>query len=87
VNNNQFTIKKNISFSGIGLHSGLPVEITLFPQDINSGIYFVLNKNKIKASWKNAIVSQLCTRIKNKNIYISTIEHLMSALSGLGITN
>ena len=87
MNNNQFTIKKNISFSGIGLHSGLPVEITLFPQDINSGIYFVLNKNKIKASWKNAIVSQLCTRIKNKNIYISTIEHLMSALNGLGITN
>lgn len=87
MNNNQFTIKKNISFSGIGLHSGHPVEITLFPQDINSGIYFALNKNKIKASWKNAIVSQLCTRIKNKNIYISTIEHLMSALSGLGITN
>ena len=87
MNNNQFTIKKKVSFSGVGLHSGEPVEITLFPQDINSGIYFELNKYKIKASWKNAIVSQLCTRIKNKNIYISTIEHLMSALSGLGITN
>ena len=84
---NQITIAKKISFSGIGLHSGEPVEIILYPQDIDSGINFVLNDKKIKASWKNAIVSQLCTKLKKENIHISTIEHLMSALSALGITN
>ena len=59
----------------------------MYPQDIDSGINFVLNDKKIKASWKNAIVSQLCTKLKKENIHISTIEHLMSALSALGITN
>jgi UDP-3-O-[3-hydroxymyristoyl] N-acetylglucosamine deacetylase len=85
--NNQKTISKIIKFKGIGLHSGEPVEIKLIPEKIDSGISFVFNKNKIKASWKSAEVSQLCTKIKLKNIYLSTIEHLMSALSGVGITN
>ena len=85
--NNQKTISKIIKFKGIGLHSGEPVEIKLIPEKIDSGISFAFNKYKIKALWKNAEVSQLCSKIKLKNIYISTIEHLMSALSGLGITN
>lgn len=83
----QKTLVKNLSFEGIGLHSGNPVKIVLKPDEINSGISYIFNKTKIKASWKNAIVSQLCTKIKNKNVYISTIEHLMSALSAAGITN
>lgn len=85
--NQQKTILKNIKFSGIGLHTGEPVEITLMPSDIDSGISFIINNKKIKASWKNAEVSQLCTKLMAKNVQLSTIEHLMSALSGLGITN
>ena len=85
--NNQRTVSKNIKFKGIGLHSGEPVEIKLIPEKIDSGISFVFNKKKIEASWQNAEVSQLCTKIKLKNNYLSTIEHLMSALSGLEITN
>ena len=84
---NQKTISDQISFEGIGLHSGDPVKITLIPQDINHGLVFNFNDQNIKASWKNALISQLCTKIKNENFYLSTIEHLMSALSGLGITN
>lgn len=83
----QITIKKAITFKGIGLHSGEPVSLKLSPEKKNTGIIFYKKNKKIKASWKNAEVSQLCTKIKNKNITISTIEHLMSALSSLGITN
>jgi UDP-3-O-[3-hydroxymyristoyl] N-acetylglucosamine deacetylase len=85
--NNQRTVSKNIKFKGIGLHSGEPVEIKLSPDEIDAGISFIINKKKINASWKNAEVSQLCTKIKLKNNYLLTIEHLMSALSGLEITN
>ena len=84
---NQKTISDQISFEGIGLHSGNPVKINLIPEDINHGLIFNLNNQSIKASWKNALVSQLCTKIKNESFYVSTIEHLMSALSGLGVTN
>ena len=83
----QITIKKAITFKGIGLHSGEPVSLKLSPEKKNTGIIFYRKNKKIKASWKNAEVSQLCTKIKNKNITISTIEHLMSAFSSLGITN
>lgn len=83
----QSTIKNDVVFKGVGLHSGEPVNMKLIPQEKNTGIIFLFKKNKIKASWKNAEVSQLCTKLKHKNIYISTIEHLMSTLSGLGITN
>ena len=83
----QITIKKAITFKGIGLHSGEPVSLKLSPEKKNTGIIFYKKNKKIKASWKNAEVSQLCTKIKNKNISISTIEHLMSTFSSLGITN
>ena len=83
----QKTIKDKVKLSGIGLHSGKPAKIVLIPQNVNTGINFIFNNKKIKASWKNGEVSQLCTKIKDKKTYISTIEHLMSSLSGLGITN
>ena len=84
---NQQTIINSISFSGIGLHTGKSVEIKILPEKVNSGINFIFKKEKIKASWKNAQISQLCTKIKKKNTHISTIEHLMSALSATGVTN
>ena len=83
----QHTILKKIVFSGVGLHSGNTVNIILIPEKKDSGINFIFKNNQIKASWKNAEISQLCTKIKKKDIRLSTIEHLMSALSGLGITN
>lgn len=86
---NQKTIKSSVSFSGVGLHNGEEVKIKLSPEKINTGIYFQVNgyKEKIFASWKNAYLAPLCTKIKKNNAMLSTIEHLMSALSGLGITN
>ena len=84
---NQYTLSKNIEFEGIGLHSGEKVKIVLTPANVDTGIHFKINNCLILASWKNAVVSQLCTRVKFKENAISTIEHLMAAISGLGITN
>lgn len=86
---NQKTLKSKISFSGVGLHSGVVCKIELIPEVENTGIYFIFKnlKKKIKCLWTNAQVSQLCTTLKSNKISISTTEHLMSALSGLGITN
>jgi len=84
---NQKTIAEKITLNGIGLHSGKPVQIIIHPSEINEGINFIYKKKKIKASWKNSEVSQLCTKIKSDNIYLSTIEHLMSAFSGMQISN
>ncbi len=84
---NQNTLSKVIEFEGIGLHSGEKVKILLSPAAIDTGIKFKINSSLISANWKNAIISQLCTRVKFKNNAISTIEHLMAAISGLGITN
>jgi len=84
---NQNTLLKTIEFEGIGLHSGEKVKIALKPAAVDTGIKFKIKNNIISATWKNAIVSQLCTRIKLRDDDISTIEHLMAAISGLGITN
>lgn len=85
----QKTIKNSLIFEGIGLHSGKEVKIKLSPEKANTGIYFQIlgKKEKIFANWKNAEIAQLCTKIKKNNLVLSTVEHLMSALSGLGITN
>jgi len=84
---NQFTIKKKVSFSGVGLHSGEQANIVLHPEETDKGISFYYEKKKICATWKNGQISQLCTTLKKGNFRLSTIEHLMSALSGLGISN
>jgi len=89
---NQLTLKKKITFNGLGLHCGLPIKMTVLPSEIDTGIYFVRTDLKkslpIEANWKNIIPANLCTKISNKkNQYVSTIEHLMFALYSLGISN
>jgi UDP-3-O-[3-hydroxymyristoyl] N-acetylglucosamine deacetylase len=88
----QKTIAKKISFSGIGLHSGVKVNVSLCPALANSGIIFrridVTEKNEIPALYNNVIQTQLGTVIANTNgISVSTIEHLMSALWACDIDN
>tara|TARA_Y100000590_G_C15596182_1_gene968141 strand:- start:148 stop:1017 length:870 start_codon:yes stop_codon:yes gene_type:complete len=90
-NNFQQTIKSPISFCGIGLHSGIHSNVKILPSKENSGINFVrsdLNDNNvIKALWSNVSSTNLSTTISNNHASISTIEHLMSALSGMHIDN
>ena len=92
INRNQQTINKTIVLSGIGLHSGKQVELKLEPAQVDNGIKFIRsdkkNNNIINAIWSNVSETVLSTTISNENgLKISTIEHLMSALSGLHIDN
>ncbi|MDC3017260.1 UDP-3-O-acyl-N-acetylglucosamine deacetylase [Pelagibacteraceae bacterium] len=92
ISNNQQTIVKPLSISGIGLHTGIDVSMKLFPAESDYGIKFIrkdLNDNNvIEAIWSNVTSTKLSTTISNKNgASVSTIEHLMSALSGLHIDN
>ncbi len=91
-NNNQQTIAKSIFISGIGLHTGKDVELHLQPASVDNGIKFIrIDKkldNIIEATWSNVSETLLSTTISNSyGLKISTIEHLMSALSGLHIDN
>ena len=88
----QQTIKSNILFKGIGLHSGKIINVIIQPSKANSGIKFIrtdLTKdNIVDALWSNVSSTNLCTTISNdERVCISTIEHLMSALSGMHIDN
>ena len=88
----QQTLKRKINFSGVGVHSGRAVSMSIEPAEADTGIVFKrtdLEKNNvIKAVINNVVDSRLCTKIKNSSgIYVSTIEHLMAALSALGLDN
>ena len=89
---NQKTIQSQISFDGIGLHSGKKVKINLLPSSPNSGIIFkrvdLSKNNTIVPSYNNVSDTTLCTTISNEyGVKVSTIEHLMGALYGIGIDN
>ena len=88
----QKTIKKNVSFSGIALHSGLEVNICLKPAEPNFGIVFqrtdLKTNNLVYPNFSNVTNTSLNTTVENEfGVKISTIEHLMGALFGLGIDN
>jgi len=91
-NQKQQTIEESITVKGIGLHSGKQVEIKLEPAGIDHGIKFIRTDKKrdniIEAIWSNVSETILSTTISNQSgLKISTIEHLMSALSGLHVDN
>ncbi len=84
-----YTINKPISFSGVGLHSGVNTNITLKPAPINSGIFFnrIDQKIIIPAQWDNVISTKFSTNLGKENTEVKTVEHLLSALAGLHINN
>ena len=89
---NQKTLKKEVNFSGIGLHSGSNVDVTLTPSNSNSGIIFkrtdLQKNNEIIANFKNVSSAKLCTKIENNSgVSVSTIEHLMAAFYICGVDN
>ena len=89
---NQKTIKSAIEFNGVGLHSGKKVQIKLLPAEPNTGVVFkrtdVKKNNFIVPDIFNVSSAIFCTKISNDfGVCISTIEHLMAALFGLGIDN
>lgn len=85
----QTTIAKKVHTVGIGLHKGEPIRLTLEPLEAGSGIVFYRSDLGVsfKAEPKNVINTQMATVVGNEKGYISTIEHLMSAINAYGIDN
>ena len=89
---NQKTIKKPVSFSGVGLHSGRHVNMTVKPSGPDTGVIFkrvdLKKDNLIYPNFLNVSNTALNTTIENDyGAKVSTIEHLMGALFGIGIDN
>ena len=89
---NQKTINESISFKGIGLHSGFEVNLIIKPAEPNTGIIFIRTdlkeNNIIIPNVFNVSSALFCTTISNESgASVSTVEHLMGALYGLGVDN
>ena len=89
----QTTLASEISLTGTGVHSGAPVSITLCPADGDTGIRFLLSNGgadgtEIAANPRSVTGVTLCTVLGDGNgASIATVEHLLAALSGLGVDN
>ncbi len=89
---NQTTLNRSIDCAGVALHSGKKVSLSLKPAGPNMGIIFrrsdLPGLPEIKANWKNVVDTRMCTTLGNsKGVTISTVEHLMAALSGCHVDN
>lgn len=93
----QNTLKSAVSFTGVGLHTGKPVRMTLRPASADYGIWFRRSDvdgdgsrrdPMVRAIWSAVTPSRLCTVVENADdVSVSTIEHLMAALAGSAIHN
>lgn len=87
----QHTIKDIIGFSGVGLHTGRDVNVRIIPSGEDTGITFlrkdIPNSPAIRAVASNVVATSYATTIGAKGVTVSTIEHLMAALYGLGVDN
>ena len=86
----QRTLRDRINFEGIGLHTGYPVHMTLLPAPQDTGIIFRrtdLKYFEIEATRKHVAKVSYATTLMKKGVMISTVEHLLSSLYGLGIDN
>jgi|TARA_S200000501_G_scaffold233257_1_gene218827 UDP-3-O-[3-hydroxymyristoyl] N-acetylglucosamine deacetylase len=87
----QRTLRNSIKAVGIGLHTGKNINMELFPSDENTGINFIRTdideKLIIPAIAENVGDTSLSTALVKDNVKISTIEHLLSAIAGLGVDN
>lgn len=88
----QSTLKSAAQFTGAGLHTGTRARMTIMPAPAGFGIWFrrvdVAGDQWIPARWDAVIPSALCTRIGNASgVSVSTIEHVMAAMAGIGLTN
>lgn len=87
----QRTLKNSIEVTGVGLHSGEKVLMTLYPAPVDTGVVFrrvdLSTSFEIKANALSVYDTMLCTSIERDGTKVKTIEHLMSAFAGLGIDN
>ena len=88
---NQQTLNRSASFSGIGLHSGNRVNMTILPAPANSGVRFrrvdLEGKPEIEARVENVSETNRSTTLAKGNVKVHTVEHVLAALAGFGIDN
>jgi UDP-3-O-[3-hydroxymyristoyl] N-acetylglucosamine deacetylase/3-hydroxyacyl-[acyl-carrier-protein] dehydratase len=88
---NQQTLNRSASFSGIGLHSGNRVNMTILPAPANSGVRFrrvdLEGKPEIEARVENVGETNRSTTLAKGNVKVHTVEHVLAALAGFGIDN
>ena len=86
----QRTLSSSITATGVGLHTGKKINLRINPGQPDRGIVFIrtdIKSEPITASLKNVHDTRLSTTISNGSASVSTVEHLLSALAGLGIDN
>jgi len=89
----QNTLVHSVTFAGVGLHSGVPVTMTVHPAAEGHGIWFcrtdvAAGDARVAAQWDAVVPSRLCTLVANAaGVSVSTIEHIMAALAGSAIHN
>ncbi|MCH9689250.1 MAG: UDP-3-O-acyl-N-acetylglucosamine deacetylase [Gammaproteobacteria bacterium] len=87
----QRTPKTVIQATGVGLHSGDKILLTLRPAPVNTGIIFrrtdLPGMPEVPASYKYVSDTTLCTSMEHNGVRVATVEHLLSAFAGLGIDN
>ena len=83
------TLKRSYSFEGKGLHTGVYTHMTVRPADAGTGVVFVRSDLgvRIPARAEHVSSTSRCTLISSGEASVSTIEHIMSALTGLGVDN
>jgi len=87
----QKTLAQPLNFSGIGLHSGRRVEVTLYPAAANQGLRFVRTdlpgRPQIRAHYSRVVDTTRATSLGENGTTLATVEHLLAALGGLGVDN
>ncbi len=88
----QHTLAAPVQLEGVGLHSGKPARVRLFPAPAGHGIQFVRTDNipapvEIPATYAHVVNTRLATTLGNRGVTLSTVEHLLAALAGLGVDN
>jgi UDP-3-O-[3-hydroxymyristoyl] N-acetylglucosamine deacetylase len=83
----QRTLKQRAALSGVGLHSGASVALTLAPAPVDSGIVFVRDGVEIPALSEFVVDTTLNTSLGRGRVRIGTVEHVLAALAGCGIDN
>src|SRR4029077_1972662 len=88
---NQQTLNRPASFSGIGLHSGNRVNMTILPAPANSGVRFrrvdLEGKPEIEARVENVADTNRSTTLAKGNVKVHTVEHVLASLAGYGVDN
>ena len=90
----QTTLRDRVEISGFGVHSAAPARVILHPADVDSGLVILRTglpngrERLIEAKWSNVTQTALCTVLGDSTgAAVATVEHLMAALSGLGVDN